>query len=279
MIIDPSSTKTEFNNTNNTNKTKITVITAIFNKFDILREPLIVNKNIKYICITDDPTLKSNVWKIIVNPSNINKRWSGRKKTYYVRYHPFEFCDDDTDYCFWVDASIQLNKFDFEYYANTNKDIIAIYTQEISKFASEYLFNFSKDYTLKNPDNCKFLYINTINFANMLNCIYKKYKNAKNIDKIYSIFGALRGYKNNKLLKEKLVEVFNTLLNVEPIKNSEIGMYYDYRIVGDILFYDEPFAGIILNDFSAIKLGFFDTINTDLLKMYCHNTYDLRSIF
>ena len=40
----------------------------VFNNYDLLREPEEVDENAEYICITDNPELKSNIWKIMYMP-------------------------------------------------------------------------------------------------------------------------------------------------------------------------------------------------------------------
>ena len=99
-------------NLNNKSSKKYTVLTAIFGDYDKLHDPDIIQPNTDYICITDNLNIKTNVFKLILAPKSIDEKWSGRKKTYYVRYHPFEFCN--SDYCIWMDASIKINKLNFD---------------------------------------------------------------------------------------------------------------------------------------------------------------------
>jgi hypothetical protein len=44
---------------------KYAVITFMFNNYDLLREPLVVDDNFDYYCLTDDKQLTSNIWKCI----------------------------------------------------------------------------------------------------------------------------------------------------------------------------------------------------------------------
>ena len=87
---------------------KYTIITTIFNNYDLLREPYVKDPNCEYICITDNKNLKSNTWKIILENEKIKKFNDPRQKTYYVRYHLFEF--SNTYYTIWIDASMQIKK-------------------------------------------------------------------------------------------------------------------------------------------------------------------------
>lgn len=260
--------------TNKTNK-NITVLTSIFGNYDMLREPLIIYPNVDYICITDNSNLKSNNWNIIVNPINIDSTWSARKKTYYVRYHPFEFCKFDSDYCFWVDASIQLNTFDFNYFAQKNSDIIGIYGQEIFDYCKKYIFEplFSNK-TINCPNDYKFLYISAVNFISVLNCMYKKYSISNN-NLIHTILGTLRGYKNTKTVKTELLNIYQILTNTAIIKSDIFDLNYMNFHFNDIFYYDEPITGIILNNLSMTSIDFYDAF-TKLTKFYKHNSLELR---
>lgn len=91
---------------------KYTVITTIFGDYDILRQPLVYDPDCEYICITDNINLLFNnntSWKVIVtNDINVLRIDDPRQKTYYVRYHMFDFCN--TEYAIWLDASMQIEK-------------------------------------------------------------------------------------------------------------------------------------------------------------------------
>lgn len=56
---------------------KYSIITMVFNNYDLLREPEEVDENAEYICITDNPDLKSDVWKIIYMPIFNTDKLSG----------------------------------------------------------------------------------------------------------------------------------------------------------------------------------------------------------
>ena len=148
---------------------KITVITAIFNNFDLLREPKVINSDVEYICITDNPNLHSNTWKIIVNPDSIKKDWSPRKKTYYIRYHLFEFAD--SEYCFWIDASIELNKINFQNYVDKNNDFVLFLDRPVKTYFDSYYR------IITNATGCQYLYNVLLGYINMLNLLYTVYYN------------------------------------------------------------------------------------------------------
>lgn len=68
------------------------VITYIFGKNkEILRDPLVIDNNIEYICVTDQKDLKSKIWKIIYD--EIPQAKCIRDKMVYVKYNPFKYTE------------------------------------------------------------------------------------------------------------------------------------------------------------------------------------------
>lgn len=103
-----------------------TILTFIFNGYDKLREPLIVDQNAEYICITDKKIISKN-WKIIIDPKLVNK--NPIYSSYYIRYHPFEYVNTDT--VIIVDSSIQIKDSlypIYEEFTKTNSDYAPILT-------------------------------------------------------------------------------------------------------------------------------------------------------
>jgi hypothetical protein len=82
---------------------KYTILTFNFNGYDMIREPLIIDQNAEYICISDTHQESKN-WKVIVDEKLTNK--NPIYSSYYVRYHPFEYVNTDT--VIVVDSSIQI---------------------------------------------------------------------------------------------------------------------------------------------------------------------------
>ena len=70
------------------------VITYIFgtNK-EKLREPKVIDKDTEYLCITDNPNLQSNNWKIVFDP--MKEISSLRDKVAYIKFNPFKYTDAD----------------------------------------------------------------------------------------------------------------------------------------------------------------------------------------
>lgn len=86
---------------------KYTILTFIFGDYELPREPLEISDACEYILVTDNENLKSNIWTIKYLP-NFLKNANGITKSFYVRYHPFEFIT--TDICILIDGSIQVKK-------------------------------------------------------------------------------------------------------------------------------------------------------------------------
>ena len=85
---------------------KYSVLTFNFGNYEIFREPEEVDEDCEYIYVTDNPNLKSNIWKIIVETKHQDK--SPYYKAFYVRYHPFEYVNTDT--CIVLDSSMKIKK-------------------------------------------------------------------------------------------------------------------------------------------------------------------------
>lgn len=65
------------------------VYTIIFGDYDYLKEPEILSPNFDYICFTDDPTLKSNIWKIKL--VKLNKKFSVKRCAAEFITNPFKY--------------------------------------------------------------------------------------------------------------------------------------------------------------------------------------------
>lgn len=81
------------------------VLTYIFDKYELLRDAP-KNSYVEYICVTNNPNLQSNTWKIIVDKDLLDK--DPLYASFYVRYHPFKYCNSSI--CVRIDGSIKINK-------------------------------------------------------------------------------------------------------------------------------------------------------------------------
>lgn len=82
----------------------LTVYTCITGNYDDLKTPLGRDPNVRYICFTNNPNLKSDFWEIemISNPLKLDDIRLAR----YVKTNPHEFVH--TPYSIWIDGSMQL---------------------------------------------------------------------------------------------------------------------------------------------------------------------------
>ncbi len=88
-------------------KKKYSILTFIMNDYEMIREPLAISENAEYILVTDNKNLTSKTWKIVYIPNHLSET-DGFTKSFYVRYHPFEFVN--TDICIVLDGSILIKK-------------------------------------------------------------------------------------------------------------------------------------------------------------------------
>lgn len=86
-------------------KYKYSVLTCLFNGYEIVRDPINPNPEVEYVMVTDDPDLKSDVWKMVLIDDYF-RNFSGYAKTSYVKYHPFEYVNTDT--VLWMDGSVLI---------------------------------------------------------------------------------------------------------------------------------------------------------------------------
>ncbi len=79
--------------------------TTIFGKYDRLKSPKIVDKNVSYICYTDDRSIRSDIWNIeyINLPQNKDKALETRK---YKLLPHIQLSNYTTSV--WIDASMEI---------------------------------------------------------------------------------------------------------------------------------------------------------------------------
>ena len=87
---------------------KYSVITFLFNHYDLLREPLVIDENADYYCITDDKNLKSEHWTIIYVKEFDTDKLTGVQKTYMTKYSFYKYIPTDYEYYFTIDAALEI---------------------------------------------------------------------------------------------------------------------------------------------------------------------------
>lgn len=97
----------------------LTVYTVIFDNYDLLQEVECCEKSIKYICFTDNKTLKSDTWEIHYVEREFDDPVLESRK-YKILPHLFI----ETEYSLYIDANIRLErsplKFVNQYFISGN---------------------------------------------------------------------------------------------------------------------------------------------------------------
>ncbi len=85
---------------------KILIYTAIAGSYDTLRDPLVVNDRCRYICFTDDLSIKSEIWE--VRPLDIinNDMVRSAKR---LKVLPHEYFNEYS-WSIWVDGKFQIKR-------------------------------------------------------------------------------------------------------------------------------------------------------------------------
>lgn len=83
---------------------KIVIYTAFTGDYDNLKDPDFIDDNCDYICFTDNPNIKSDIWKIVpMEDSNLDN--NRKAKQYKVLPHKYLA---NYKYSFWIDASFKI---------------------------------------------------------------------------------------------------------------------------------------------------------------------------
>ncbi len=80
------------------------IYTAIFGNYDDLKEPQVITPEWEYICYTDNPDLKSDVWKVI-KTDQISKGPQYSARRIKILFHKFA----PADRSIWMDGSFVIN--------------------------------------------------------------------------------------------------------------------------------------------------------------------------
>lgn len=84
---------------------RYTVLTYIFNDYEIVQEIGQKDPDADYVLVTDDPNLKSDTWRVVLDNTRGRSPFG---KCYEVRYHPFRYVN--TDIVVRIDGSIKVLK-------------------------------------------------------------------------------------------------------------------------------------------------------------------------
>jgi hypothetical protein len=99
------------------------VVTYIFGKnTELLREPLVIDSEVDYICVTDQSDLKSEHWRCVID--TIPEAKCVRDKMPMVKYNPFKYTDSDN--VIVIDGTIQISSSILPLFKQINKSHLLI---------------------------------------------------------------------------------------------------------------------------------------------------------
>lgn len=98
------------------------VLTYLFGNHTLLRDPLVVDDGVEYVCISDRPITTSKVWKNVVNP--LVHLWDVRLRVARVKFHPFEFVDAEK--VLVLDASYQITGSVLPLFGQATHDVMLL---------------------------------------------------------------------------------------------------------------------------------------------------------
>lgn len=97
----------EFQATNNVyDNIKIAIYTVSTGKYDDLKEPIYVDKNIDYFVFCEQDVKPDSVWKKIKIPDHL-KQMPSLNQARYIKTHPHEFFKE-YDYSMFIDGNIRI---------------------------------------------------------------------------------------------------------------------------------------------------------------------------
>lgn len=134
---------------------KFSILSFVFGDYESIREPNDYDPEIEYVLVTDNKSVKSDIWNIKCVPDFLQDS-SAFTKSFYVRYHPFEFVSNNV--VLVIDGSIQILKTPsklIDDFIKSNKDIcLSVHSlanplyKEFDYFVNQR--NYSKTQCIKN---------------------------------------------------------------------------------------------------------------------------------
>lgn len=85
-------------------KSKIVIYTAFTGNYDSLKDPEYIDENCDYICFSNNPNIKSDIWKIIpMEDSNLDNNRIAKQYRLFPHIYLSGY-----DYSLWIDASLKI---------------------------------------------------------------------------------------------------------------------------------------------------------------------------
>jgi hypothetical protein len=223
----------------------------LFNKYDWLREPIEIDPDADYICITDDKELTSEHWKVIYDPFFDTDNLTGIQKTFIFKYHLYRYIPhiEKYDYIVRIDGSIKIHKSlrgIIEYLDRGKYDISVAPHPWRNNFIDEYNTWITDRNLNKEKLNTFLRGIGTYNLTMEGLC-----------ENTFQI------YKNDKEVFNFLDDVYRIMIDASPTK--EISDPNDQCYFTYVLY--QYFDKLRINYHPATLYRF-----SDYMKLYCHNS-------
>lgn len=184
---------------------KYAVVTFLFNHYDLLREPIMVDEKVDYYCLTDDKNLKSDVWQIMYLEEMDTDKLTGVQKTYMTKYSFYEYIPTHYEYFICIDASIEIkNNISkiLDYYNINNIDVGFAVHPFRNRYVDEYnewvrTRGLNKNYFNIFESYCSDNDISSSEFSGLIECTVKIFKNTEQIiGLIKNVYNTLLKYCN-----------------------------------------------------------------------------------
>lgn len=175
---------------------KYAAVTFIFNGYDLLREPLHVEDDFDYYCLTDDKNLKSDVWKCIYVPELDSGTLTPRQKVNIAKYNFNKYLPQEYEWWICMDASIKIISG-----MTTVIDYLEQNSYDLGLSIQERGYSFKDEYH-------EFRKCGRIDDECVEN--FRKYTASKGIDweiKTGVLAGTMKIYKNTPLVLDMLNEI------------------------------------------------------------------------
>lgn len=209
---------------------KYSVLTYIFGNYDCVREVLEVDSEAEYILVTDNPSIKSRTWTIVLDPKL--DELSIFDKCYYVRFHPFEYVHSTV--CVRIDGSILIKQSLSDIIDRFNTTCSDICLMSNPVFES---LHYDYEYWVKNRN-------------------YSKDCAEKSLAKLYSL-----GYNNSyKGYYQLCFMIMRNIRNTVDLNNKTYSLLKELGEGDTIERFDQPVFCFLLNRFyeNSLKIMMVD---------------------
>ena len=185
------------------------IVTFMFDNYDLLREPTVVDENLDYYCLTDDKNLKSNVWECIYIPKLDTNTLTGVQKTNIIKNSFYKYLPKQYDWWICIDASIRCigNVSEvIDYLDKNHYDVGFSIHATTTRFMEEYgiweqIRGLNPKYAEKFKEYARVNDIDLEQRSGMIECTVKIYKNdefvLQLIDEIYDTLEKWCNFEDN----------------------------------------------------------------------------------